>query len=97
MLVVKIHDEQMNISLNPTHEQFVLSKIESGKYANADEVIAAALQLLEEQEQYTLWLNDTRQKVAVGLEEIERGDVLDTELVINQLKEKLLQKREAQK
>jgi antitoxin ParD1/3/4 len=92
-----MYDEQMNISLNPTHEQFVLSKIESGKYANADEVIAAALQLLEAQEQYTLWLNDTRQKVAVGLEEIERGDVLDTEVVINQLKEKLLQKREAQK
>jgi antitoxin ParD1/3/4 len=91
-----MYDEQMNISLDPTHEQFVISKIESGKYANADEVIAAALQLLEEQEQYILWLNDTRQKVAVGLEEIERGDVLDTEVVINQLKEKLLQKREAQ-
>ena len=86
----------MNISLDPTHEQFVISKIESGKYANADEVIAAALQLLEEQEQYILWLNDTQKKVAVGLEEIERGDVLDTEVVINQLKEKLLQKREAQ-
>jgi antitoxin ParD1/3/4 len=91
-----MYDEQMNISLDPTHEQFVISKIESGKYANADEVIAAALQLLEEQEQYILWLNDTRQKVAVGLEEIERGDVLDTEVVIHQLKEKLLQKREAQ-
>ncbi|MGF1978266.1 MAG: type II toxin-antitoxin system ParD family antitoxin [Nostoc sp. CmiSLP01] len=87
----------MNVSLNHTHEQFVLSEIESGKYANADEVIAAALQLLAEQEQYTLWLNETRQKIAVGLEEIERGDVIDTEVVINQLKEKLLQKREAQK
>jgi antitoxin ParD1/3/4 len=86
----------MNISLNPTHEQFVISKIESGKYTNADEVIAAALQLLEEQEQYTLWLNDTREKVAVGLAEIERGEVIDTEVVINQLKEKLRQKREAQ-
>ncbi|MBE9214273.1 type II toxin-antitoxin system ParD family antitoxin [Plectonema cf. radiosum LEGE 06105] len=86
----------MNISLDPTHEQFVISKIESGKYANADEVIAAALQLLEEQEQHILWLNDTRQKIAIGLEEIERGDVLDTEVVINQLKDKLLQKREAQ-
>ncbi|MGH1394573.1 MAG: type II toxin-antitoxin system ParD family antitoxin [Trichormus sp.] len=89
-----MYDKQMNISLNPTQEQFVISKIESGKYANADAVIAAALELLEEQEEYTLWLNETRQKVAVGLAEIERGDVLDTEVVINQLKEKLLQKRE---
>lgn len=91
-----MYDKQMNISLNPTHEQFVISKIESGKYANADAVIAAALELLEEQEEHNLWLNETRQKVAVGLAEIERGDVLDTEVVINQLKEKLLQKRECQ-
>jgi antitoxin ParD1/3/4 len=55
---------QMSISLNPTHEEFVLSKVKNGKYTNVDEVIATAFQLLEEQEQeYTLWLKDTgRQK-----------------------------------
>jgi antitoxin ParD1/3/4 len=87
----------MSILLNPNHEQLILSKIKSGRYANVDEVIAAALQLLEEQEQqYTFWLEDTRKKVEVGLDEIERGEVLDTEVVINQLKDKLRQKREAQ-
>jgi antitoxin ParD1/3/4 len=87
----------MTILLNPNHEQFILSKIKSGRYANVDEVIAAALQLLEEQEQqYVFWLEDTRKKVEVGLDEIERGEVLDTEVVINQLKDKLRQKREAQ-
>ncbi len=87
----------MSISLNPNHEQFVISKIESGKYANVDEVIAAAFQLLEEQEQqYAIWLKDTQQKVEVGLREIERGEVIDTEVVINQIKDKLRQKREAQ-
>lgn len=87
----------MSISLNPNHEQFVLSKIESGKYANVDEVIAAAFQLLEEQEQeYAFWLKDTRLKVEVGLREIERGEVLDTGIVIHQLKDKLRQKRSAQ-
>ncbi|BAY09452.1 type II toxin-antitoxin system ParD family antitoxin [Calothrix sp. NIES-2098] len=87
----------MSISLNPTHEQFVLSKIASGKYTNVDEVITAAFQLLEEQEQeYALWLKDTKKKVEVGLGEVERGEVLDTEIVINQLKDKLRQKREAQ-
>ena len=84
----------MTILLNPNHEQFILSKIKSGRYANVDEVIAAALQLLEEQEQqYAFWLEDTRKKVEVGLDEIEQGEVLDTEVVINQLKNKLRQKR----
>ncbi len=92
-----MHGGQMSISLNPTHEQYVLSKVKSGKYTNVDEVIAAAFQSLEEQEQqYALWLKDTREKVEVGLAEIERGEVLDTTDVINQLKEKLRQKREAQ-
>jgi len=87
----------MSILLSPQHEQFVLSKIQSGRYADVDEVIAVAFQLLEEQEQeYTLWLEETRKKVEIGLEEIERGSVLDTEVVINQLKDKLRQKREAQ-
>jgi antitoxin ParD1/3/4 len=87
----------MSISLSQIHEQFVLSKIQSGRFATVDEVIEKAFQLLEEQEQeYALWLEDTREKVKVGLEEIERGEVLDTEVVINQLKEKLRQKREAQ-
>lgn len=81
----------MSISLNPIHEQFVLSKIESGKYANVDEVISAAFQLLEEQEQqYALWLADTRQKVEVGLREIERGEVVDIEVAIDRVKDKLL-------
>ena len=85
----------MSISLNQNHEQFVLSKIESGKYANVDEVIAAAFQLLEEQEQeYAFWLKDTREKVEVGLGEIERGEVLDTEIVIDQIKDKLLKREQ---
>jgi antitoxin ParD1/3/4 len=92
-----MHARKMSISLSPEHEQFVLSKIQSGKYTDVEQVIAAAFQLLEEQEsQYTLWLEDTRKKVEVGLKEIERGEVLDTEVVINQLKEKLRQKRENQ-
>jgi antitoxin ParD1/3/4 len=85
----------MSISLKPEHEQFVLSKIQSGIYTDVDQVITAAFQLLKEQEQYyTLWLEDTRKKVEVGLKEIERGEVLDTEVVINQLKDKLRQKPE---
>ncbi len=75
----------------------MLTKVESGKYTNVDEVLATAFQLFEEQEQeYALWLKDTREKVEVGLAEVERGEVLDRIDVINQLKEKVRQKREAQ-
>jgi antitoxin ParD1/3/4 len=87
---------QMNIFLKPEHEQFIQAQIQSGKYASADEVISAAFQLLQEQEQrYTRWVEETRQKVEIGLEQVDRGEVLDATVVIGQLQERLRQAREA--
>lgn len=80
----------MNISLKPEYEQFIQAQIQSGRYATVDEVIGAAFKLLEQKElDYTRWLEETRQKVAVGIEQINRGEVLDGEVVMAQLQEKL--------
>jgi len=40
----------MNVSLTPEHEQFVQTKVESGRYNSASEVVREALRLLEEHE-----------------------------------------------
>ena len=40
----------MNVSLTPELESFVNSKVESGRYTSASEVIREALRLLEEHE-----------------------------------------------
>lgn len=62
----------MNISLKPEEEQFIQAKLESGKYKTAYDVIVAALQLLEERDkQYVKWLEETREKVAVGIKQLE--------------------------
>lgn len=42
----------MTLLLTPQLEQFIQSQIESGKYTSVNEVIIAALQLLEENELY---------------------------------------------
>ncbi|MDJ0619670.1 MAG: type II toxin-antitoxin system ParD family antitoxin [Calothrix sp. MO_192.B10] len=87
----------MNIQLKPEQEQFIQSRIASGRYENANDVIALALKLLEEWEKgYQEWEEKTREKVAVGLAQIERGEVLDGEVVIARLEEKLLQARRSQ-
>jgi len=41
----------MNVSLTPELEKFVSSKVESGRYNSASEVVREALRLLEEREQ----------------------------------------------
>jgi antitoxin ParD1/3/4 len=87
----------MNISLKPEHEQFIQAQIASGKFANVDEVIDLAFKLLEKLDnEYIQWLEQTRQKVEVGLAQIERGEVIDGEVVIDRLREKLRKAREAQ-
>ena len=59
----------MNISLEAEQEQLIQAKLQSGKYENAYQVIVAALQLLDERDKhYEQWLEETRKKVAVGIE-----------------------------
>ncbi|MFP4010052.1 MAG: type II toxin-antitoxin system ParD family antitoxin, partial [Spirulinaceae cyanobacterium] len=53
-----------------------------------------ALELLEKQEQkYEQWLTETRQKVQVGIEQLERGEKIDGEVAIAQLQDKLKKMR----
>lgn len=68
----------MNITLSPEQEQFIQSQIARGKYTNIQQVIDCALKLLEKQDRnYGQWLDETRQKVKVGLEQLERGDKIE--------------------
>ncbi len=83
----------MNIILLPQQEKFIQSQIAKGKYTNIEEVIDSALKLLEKQD-YEQWLDETRPKVQVGLEQLEKGEKVDGEIVIAQLKAKLKEMRQ---
>ncbi len=85
----------MNITLSSEQEQFIQSQIARGKYTNIQQVIDSALKLLEKQDQnYEQWLDETRKKVKVGLEQLESGDKVDGEIVIAQLEAKFQRMRE---
>lgn len=80
----------MNITFNPEEEQLIQEKLKSGKYATAYEVIVEALRLLEERDkQYEKWVEETREKVAIGIAQLDRGEGIDGEVVIARLREKL--------
>jgi antitoxin ParD1/3/4 len=76
----------MNVSLTPELESFVDSRVASGRYQSASEVVRAALRLLEteEQERDTA-LAEVRQKIQLGLDQIQRGEVFDGEAVFDEL------------
>ena len=64
----------MNIYLGKHFEAMIREKVESGRYANASEVVREALRLYESNE---LKLERLRAKIDEGLASIERGDVIE--------------------
>ena len=59
----------MNISLNPHFERLVKSKVESGLYNSASEVMLEALRLLEERDQLREQrLEELRREIQKGID-----------------------------
>lgn len=79
----------MNISLTPELEHFVASRVASGLYQSASEVVRHGLRLLEEQERTReAALERLRNQINLGLEQAKRGELLDGEEVFRELEER---------
>lgn len=80
----------MNIQIKPELEQIIQAQIATGRYSNPEEVISKALKLLLEWEKgYQQWVEETREKVEVAIDQLDRGEGIDGEVVVEQLREKL--------
>lgn len=81
----------MNVSLSPELERFVEEKIRAGQYQSADEVVNSAIAMLRQQETLSAEdITELRQEIAVGLEQLERGESAPWDAAA--LKDKLRQK-----
>lgn len=78
-----------NISLTPRLEKYVAQKVASGRYQSASEVVREAIRIMEQHERS---LDDMRRKIAVGLDQARRGELLDGEAVFHELEERLATK-----
>lgn len=87
----------MNVSLTPELEQFVQTKVKSGRYLSASEVVREALRLLEERDRLREIRIDTlRKEIAIGIEQSDHEEVLDGEEVIQELLGEIEQARQIQ-
>lgn len=85
----------MSISLKPEHEQFIQSQVASGRFANQEEVIDTAFRLLERLHgEYEQWIEETRDKIDIGITELDRGEGLDGEAVVAGILERFKQARQ---
>ena len=76
----------MNVHLTPELEKLVRSKVETGRYNSASEVVREALRLVEERDQILeLRREEIRKKIAEGAASLRRGEGIDGEEVFARL------------
>ena len=80
----------MTVTLTAEQEQFIAEQLKGGHYRSAGDVIAQSLGMLRAQEEFIRSnAAELREKIAVGLEQIKRGEVVDGRKAIQNLREKL--------
>ena len=77
----------MSLSISVRNLSHIRRKIESGKYASADEVLVTALALLDERDD-TLdrELPDMRERVRIGTQQADAGELIPAGEVFEELR-----------
>jgi antitoxin ParD1/3/4 len=84
----------MNVSLTPELEKFVSSKVKSGRYNSASEVVREALRLLEEHESArAVQLAEFNEQLGRRLAGLDRGEVVEPVAARARLQRKSEQRR----
>jgi antitoxin ParD1/3/4 len=82
----------MTVTLTAEQEQFIAEQLKGGHYHSAGDVIAQSLGMLRAQEEFIRSnVVELREKIASGMEQIRRGEVVDGRAAIQNLREKLHQ------
>jgi antitoxin ParD1/3/4 len=83
----------MTVTLRAEQEKFIAEQVGSGHYKSAADVIAQALGMLRAQEEFVRSnAAELREKIASGMEQIRRGEIVDGKTALQNLREKLHQR-----
>ena len=84
----------MNVSLTPELDKFVASKVESGRYTSASEVVREALRLLELHDQArSAELAAFNRELGNRLVSLDRGESMSPEEIRGRLERKSRERR----
>jgi putative addiction module CopG family antidote len=82
----------MKVTLTEDQEKFVAEQLKTGHYGSPADVVAKSLGMLRAQEEFIRSnAASLRKKVAAGMEQARRGEVVDGKKAIQNLRKKLHQ------
>lgn len=84
----------MNVSLTQELEQYVSQKVESGLYTSASEVVREGLRLLKERDEIQQMRRaELQRQIAVGLDQLDRGERIPAAEVFEEVRKRSRQRR----
>ncbi len=93
----------MQITLSPDQTQVLEALVKYGQYSSLEEAINTALLLLiddltlsdsSNNPNYLAWVEETRKKIDIAREQAQRGELLNADDVLAQLRDKVKKARE---
>lgn len=82
----------LSISLTPDQERFIQTKLQTGKYRSAEEILEIALRLLDEYDRADAdWVEEVQVKIDSAIEASTHTPAIDGETFINQILERFQQ------
>jgi antitoxin ParD1/3/4 len=84
----------MTVTLTAEQEKFVAEQLKGAYYRSVDDVIAQSLGMLRVQEEFIRSnVAELREKIATGIEQVRRGEVVNGRTAIRNLRGKLRSRR----
>jgi antitoxin ParD1/3/4 len=84
----------MGILLTSEAEHFIQQQLETGRFSSVSEVVDAGIRLLEKRQTYQRRFEELRRDVEIGIAQLDRGEVVEGETFMQELRTELHQKRE---
>jgi antitoxin ParD1/3/4 len=86
----------MNVNLGPTFDEFVAEMLKSGLYQSQSEILREGLRLLKEREDLkNLRLAELRNEIRLGVEQADRGELIDGKQAFAKIRKKSAQRSRA--
>ena len=83
----------MNVSVGREFEEYVKSKVDSGEYMSASEVVRDGLRLLKEKDMIlNARMEALRDEIQIGIDQAERGEVVDGPTAMAEIRQRLLER-----
>ena len=90
----------MTVELKPEHQRMIDMAVQSGVYRDPTEALDQAFEIIREQLHHEDWLAEQRErvaaKIATGFAQVERGELMDGESAVENLRQRRAEQLKSQ-